>query len=192
MNLRSRSNSVRRAIALLPIIAVCATCTRSESGDSLNELTLRGADDVQIAAFTDDSIVADEYNVAFDEYVKCLSDAGYEFTEDSTDQFGIRFGYLPDAATFDGTDERCYVRHLQAVDAAWQERRIDYFEEHPAEDPSRPFVVECAATVGVVARPSDGVYDLVDELTNAGYDIIELCFDHGEATVISEPAIPSG
>lgn len=120
-----------------------------------------------------------EYEQAVFAFRDCMAEAGTplpDLVRMKRATFDVYEYSVPAAGVDNGTDEACYVEHLASADAAWQAQIADYFKQHPAEDPTHEFLVQCAARHKVVVPPGSDINAYAAALEVVGIDPTE-CLD---------------
>jgi len=113
----------------------------------------------------------ERYERAVFAYRDCMEASGYGIDLQRSSRTDELYEYFaPGEAVSDGTDDRCYLTHLDKVDAEWQR---DVNRRHPELDEARQSLVRCAEMFGLdvpAAATVDEVYDLI---IASGHDVPE-------------------
>jgi hypothetical protein len=146
----------RRDALLGVVLAATVSCSASEEGASSSS-----------------EVSFERYERAVFAYRDCMEESGYGIDLERSARTDELYEYIvPAEAQIDGTDDRCYITHLDKIDSDWQR---DFYQRNPELDDSRQALLQCAETFEL-AVPDDATTTELRELIEAsGREIVD-CF----------------
>lgn len=136
------------------------------------------ADRVDSAEGSTDVVTFEEYESAVFAFRDCVREAGHDLEGLRRTKRAVLDVYeyiVPGPAVEDGTDERCYLAHLQQVDLAWVSSLAAYYRDHPEAEPGFQSAKDCAMANDIPLPDEATMQMIVEALRVAGIDFVTQC-----------------
>ena len=115
-------------------------------------------------------------------FADCLAEAGHPLLdlEQRADEPRLYDYIIPWAAVDSGDEDRCYNRHLLAIDMSWQLLLEEERRANPETDPEYQTFLACSQRLRRPVSTQGSLTDILHDFENIGVDI-STCFQQIDA-----------